>query len=253
MRTVAFVSPGKQFRKATEAREVFVPAARLLHLETVGSELEALASATLSRTRHVRSASGRLLTSMAALLPPDTQARWREEWLGELHTLPARRHRARFAAHTVLGVPRLAVTLRRPAPAAGRHISALRHSCLRARAVQYGWSGCVWLYAVIACSGMLPSAPISKPAFSAQVRASAVLACHREPLISPCGSLARASRIASATSSAERRVRFMASSAKTARESSSTARPGRWRSRARTVSVSSSSLKAPAGLSNRPS
>ena len=42
---------------------------------------------------------------MAALLPPDTQARWREEWLGELHTLPARRSRARFAAHTLLGVP----------------------------------------------------------------------------------------------------------------------------------------------------
>ena len=116
MRTVEFLSPGNQLRKATEAREVFVPAARLLHLEMVESELEALASATISRTRHVRSASGRLLTTMAALLPPDTQARWREESLGELHTLPARRGRARFAAHTVLGVPRLAVTLRRPVP-----------------------------------------------------------------------------------------------------------------------------------------
>ena len=116
MRTVEFLSPGRQLRKAAEAREVFVPAARLLHLEMVESELEALASATLNRTRHVRSASGRLLTAMAALLPPDTQARWREEWLGELHTLPARRRRARFAAHTVLGVPMLALTLRRPAP-----------------------------------------------------------------------------------------------------------------------------------------
>ena len=37
---------------------------------------------------------------------------------------------------------------------------------VRARAVQYGWSGCVWLYAVIACSGMLPSALISKPALT---------------------------------------------------------------------------------------
>ena len=54
MRTVEFLSPGKQLRKATEAHEVFVPAARLLHLETVESELETLASATLSRTRHVR-------------------------------------------------------------------------------------------------------------------------------------------------------------------------------------------------------
>ncbi len=53
---------------------------------------------------------------MAALLPLATQARWREEWLGELHILPSRRSRARFAAHTLLGVPRLAVTLRRRAP-----------------------------------------------------------------------------------------------------------------------------------------
>lgn len=116
MRTVEFLPPGKQLRKATEAREVFVPAARLLSLDTVESELETLASATLSRTRHVRSASARLLTVIGALLPPATQARWREEWLGELHTLPARRSRARFAAHTLLGVPRLAVTLWRPAP-----------------------------------------------------------------------------------------------------------------------------------------
>jgi (p)ppGpp synthase/HD superfamily hydrolase len=116
MRTVEFLPPDKQLRKATEARDVFVPAARLLHLDTVESELEALASTTLSRNRHARTASGRLLTATTALLPPATQARWREEWLGELHTLPARRSRARFAAHTLLGVPRLAVTLRRPAP-----------------------------------------------------------------------------------------------------------------------------------------
>ena len=108
------------------------------------------------------------------------------------------------------------------------------------------------MYAVIACSGMLPSSPISKPAFSARFRTSAVLACRREPLISACGCLARASRIASVTSSAERRVGFMASSADMARESSPAVRPGRWRSGARTVSVSSSSLKAPGGLSNRP-
>src|SRR6266576_2440313 len=47
-------------------------------------------------------------------------------------------------------------------------------------------------------------------------------------------------------------VRFMASSANTARESCSTVRPGCSRSSARTVSASSSRLKTPAGLSNRP-
>lgn len=116
MRTVEFLPPEKQLRKAREVRDVFIPAARLLRLDTVESELETLASATLRRNRHARTVSGRLLTATAALLPPATQARWREEWLGELHTLPARRGRARFAAHTLLGVPRLAVTLRRPAP-----------------------------------------------------------------------------------------------------------------------------------------
>jgi (p)ppGpp synthase/HD superfamily hydrolase len=116
MRTVQYLRPDKQLRKATEAREVFVPAARLLRLDTVEAELETLASATLSRNRQARTASGRLLTATAALLPPAAQARWREEWLGELHTLPARRSRVRFAAHTLLGIPRLAVTLRRPAP-----------------------------------------------------------------------------------------------------------------------------------------
>jgi hypothetical protein len=116
MRTVEFLPPDKRLRKAKEAREFFVPAARLLHLDTVESELGTLASATLSRNRHARTASGRLLAVTAALLPLATRARWREEWLGELHTLPGRGSRARFAAHTLLGVPRLAVTLRRPAP-----------------------------------------------------------------------------------------------------------------------------------------
>jgi (p)ppGpp synthase/HD superfamily hydrolase len=116
MRTVEFLPQEKQLRKARESLDFFVPAARLLSMDTVESELATLASATLRRNRHARTASGRLLTAMTALLPAAVRTRWREEWLGELHTLPARRSRARFAAHTLLGVPRLAVTLRRPAP-----------------------------------------------------------------------------------------------------------------------------------------
>lgn len=91
----------KQLCKATEAHHVFVPAAWLLRLDTVETELEILASSTLNRYRYARTASRRLLAAMAALLPPATQARWRDELWGELHTL--------------FGVPRLAVTLRRPA------------------------------------------------------------------------------------------------------------------------------------------
>jgi hypothetical protein len=68
--------------------------------------------------------------------------------------------------------------------------------------------------------GMLPSLAIWKPARSAQVLTSRVLACYREPVISGRGFRARAMRMASATSSAARRLRFMASSANTARESS---------------------------------
>jgi hypothetical protein len=120
MRTVEFIPQGRQLRKAREALEIFVPAARLLGLATVEPEMEALAAAALQRNRHVRTASGRLVTMMTALLPAAARTRWREEWLGELHTLPARRSRVRFAAHTVLGVPRLAVTLRGAASASRR-------------------------------------------------------------------------------------------------------------------------------------
>jgi hypothetical protein len=53
---------------------------------------------------------------MTALLPVASRTRWCEEWVGELHTLPARRDRASFAVHTMLGIPRLAFTVRRPDP-----------------------------------------------------------------------------------------------------------------------------------------
>src|SRR5260370_629414 len=52
MRTVEFLPPDKQLRHATEARAVFVPAARLPPLGTAESDLPALASATLSRSPH---------------------------------------------------------------------------------------------------------------------------------------------------------------------------------------------------------
>ena len=41
----------------------------------------------MKRNRHARSASGRLLVTVTALLPAATRTRWCEEWLGELHTL----------------------------------------------------------------------------------------------------------------------------------------------------------------------
>jgi (p)ppGpp synthase/HD superfamily hydrolase len=120
MRTVQFIPQAKQLRRARESLDIFVPLAAQLSMDMIEAELETLAYATMKRNRHVRSASGRLLIAVTALLPAATRARWSGEWLGELHTLPARRDRAGYAIHTVLGIPRLAFTVRMPARNHGR-------------------------------------------------------------------------------------------------------------------------------------
>jgi (p)ppGpp synthase/HD superfamily hydrolase len=120
MRTVQYIPQAKQLRKARESLDIFAPVAARLGMDMIEAELETLACATMKRNRHAHSASGRLLIAMAALLPAATRTRWCEEWLGELHTLPARRDRAGFAMHTALGIPRLAFTVRKPAPGPGQ-------------------------------------------------------------------------------------------------------------------------------------
>ena len=116
MRTVQYIPHAKQLRGAREAIDIFAPVAAQLSMDTIKAELETLGHTTMKRNRHAHSASARLLVTMTALLPAATRTRWCEEWLGELHTLPARRDRARFATHTLLGIPRLAFTVRMPAP-----------------------------------------------------------------------------------------------------------------------------------------
>jgi (p)ppGpp synthase/HD superfamily hydrolase len=116
MRTVEFIAHAKQLRKSRESLDIFAPVASQLSMDIIGAELETLAYATMKRNRHARSIPGRLLIAMTALLPVAARTRWCEEWLGELHTLPARRARASFAIHTMLGIPRLAYTIRNPAP-----------------------------------------------------------------------------------------------------------------------------------------
>ena len=115
MRTVQFIPQVKQLRKAREPLDIFVRVAAQLGMDTIEVELEALAYATMKRNRHARSASGRLLLAVAALLPAAIRTRWCEEWLAELHTLPARRDRVRFAIHTASGITHLAFTVRMPA------------------------------------------------------------------------------------------------------------------------------------------
>lgn len=115
MRTVQYISKAKQLRKARESLDIFAPVAARLAMGTIEAELETLANATIKRHQQARSASGRLLFLVAALLPRATRIRWCEEWLGELHTLTPRRERASFAIHTALGIPQMAVTVRLPA------------------------------------------------------------------------------------------------------------------------------------------
>jgi (p)ppGpp synthase/HD superfamily hydrolase len=115
MRTVQFIPQVKQLRKARESLDIFVRVAARLGMDTIEVELEALADATMKRNRHARSASGRLLLTVAALLPAAIRIRWCEEWLAELHTLRGRRDRVRFAIHTASGIPQLAFTVRMPA------------------------------------------------------------------------------------------------------------------------------------------
>ncbi|WP_214410477.1 HD domain-containing protein [Sphaerisporangium fuscum] len=129
-RTMEFLPPEKRRMKSRESLEVYAPLARRLGLDAVGRELEELARATLSAAvpvavplRPVGNGHGdgmtvffRVLAAGAVILPAAARARWLEEWLGELHALPGRPARARFAARLLLGMPSMAATLRRRSP-----------------------------------------------------------------------------------------------------------------------------------------
>jgi hypothetical protein len=115
MRTLGPLPRARQVQKAAQTLQVMVPAVGTLHMDAIKTELEDLASATLQRHgQRPGTASGHVLAATTALLPASARARWRDEWLGELHTLTSRRERAAFAVQTLLGVGRLTVTLYQP-------------------------------------------------------------------------------------------------------------------------------------------
>jgi (p)ppGpp synthase/HD superfamily hydrolase len=113
MRTLSYLPRAKQVRKSRQTLAVVVPVARALQADAIGLELEDLASAALRRHLRPPGTSGHVLSVTAGLLPPAARARWRAEWLAELHVLPTRRERVTFVAQTLRGILRLAITLRR--------------------------------------------------------------------------------------------------------------------------------------------
>ncbi|MED7922920.1 HD domain-containing protein [Nonomuraea sp. LP-02] len=122
LRTARFLPEAKRARKARETLELYVPAAGRAGLERVGEELRRLATANLPGNGPYR-----LVRAGAVLLPPHARARYLEEWLAELHAIPSRRERRRFAAGLLLGMPSLAAALGRwDAAGWARALGALR-------------------------------------------------------------------------------------------------------------------------------
>jgi hypothetical protein len=115
MRTIAFLAPSTQYRKARETLDVLAPLARAAGLSDVSRELRDLSVAVLQPASSASVITTRLLALLTLLLPSRQRARWREEWHAELATLPRRGARARFTFRVLLAAPGLSLALRRPA------------------------------------------------------------------------------------------------------------------------------------------
>jgi len=114
MRTIAFLAPARQRRKASETLEVLVPLARTTGLTDVSSELQSLSAAVLQPVSSSFAVTARVLAMLSLVLPTRQRARWREEWQAELACLLTWKARAGFTFRVLLGAPALSLTLRRP-------------------------------------------------------------------------------------------------------------------------------------------
>lgn len=148
-RTIRHLPRARQLDKSRQTRDVMVPLARTLGMDSIGAELESRAAATLSG-RPGGTASGQLLAVAAAVLPPGARDRWRAEWLAELHYLPTRRERIMFAAQIVLGIGRLAAMLYQPAAAIRRAFGVvLAAAAVASGLVVGGWRAAIAVSAAI--------------------------------------------------------------------------------------------------------
>ncbi len=97
MRTLRYLDEEKRRLKSQQTLDLMAPLARRLGLPGISDELESIARTRLT----VWSADARATYQARALgtflLPPAARARYLDEWLGELDTLPDRPARTRFA------------------------------------------------------------------------------------------------------------------------------------------------------------
>ncbi|MFH8701317.1 HD domain-containing protein [Streptomyces chartreusis] len=70
MRTIAFVAPAKQYRKARQTIDILAPLARAAGLSDLGRELHELSAAVLRPTTTPTGLNPRLLTLLTWLSPP---------------------------------------------------------------------------------------------------------------------------------------------------------------------------------------
>ena len=128
MRTLQYLDEDKQRLKSRHTLDLMAPLARQLGLRDVSDELTSIARDRLAVLSEDTRAAYQALALGALLLPSAARSRYLDEWLGELDVLPSRRARARFTLRLILGMPALALTLRRPArdPLTHRLLAALR-------------------------------------------------------------------------------------------------------------------------------
>ncbi|MEV5750498.1 HD domain-containing protein [Actinoallomurus sp. NPDC052308] len=121
MRTLRYLDEDKQRLKCRHTLDLMAPLARRLGLRDVSDELASIARDHLAVLSEDTGATCRALALGTLLLPATARSRYLDEWLGELDALPSRPDRIRFVLRLILGMPALALTLRRPARATPTH------------------------------------------------------------------------------------------------------------------------------------